>query len=68
MASIKGFSLSPLDVFRLHFLVYDSLFRKVGTLDFRAGFWFFSPINSKDCFMGFTREDALRMWQASFSV
>lgn len=63
-----GVTLVPVDFWHFHYLVYDLNFYKLGTVDFKLGFWFFTPVGSSDSFFGFSRFDAVRSWQSSLSV
>lgn len=58
----SALSIVPVDFWRRHFLVYDLNFHKVGSCDLWHGVWHFTPVNSTESFMGFTRDDAIRSW------
>lgn len=65
MNSIFGLRITPIDFWHRHYLVCDLNYHKLGTCDFIRGIWYFSPIDSTDSFMGFTRDDAILSWKRS---
>lgn len=58
-------SLVPTDFWHRHFLAYDPNYHKLGNCDLVRGVWYFTPADSPDSFMGFTRDDAVRSWLTS---
>lgn len=55
----NGFKIVCIDFWRRHFLVYDPLFRKIGTADLRKGIWTFTFSATGENFFGYSRDDAI---------
>lgn len=62
LLTFNNLSISAIDFWRRHFLVYDLNFHKLGTCDLKRGVWYFSPVDSPENYMGFTRDDAIKAW------
>lgn len=54
--------IKPVDFFRIHYLVYDSRFCKIGTCNFCWGFWFFNPVASDRQYRAETIVESIRLW------
>lgn len=66
MLEYKGYQMVATDFFHRHYLVYDAVFIKVGSLDYKRGIWYFTQVSTGETWFGLSRVECIRTWIRSF--